>query len=256
MYYYIFDIKKCKKRAQVESIKNHLSDLGISGEYTYPSSAQSVSELVDLGLAKQYTTIVAIGGDDIANAVASRLVGKKEAMGVIPLEASDELCALAGISNWKDACETLRYRKISEIRLGSTANENCFLTYAKLDLRIPTEVTMELKTCMVQAKVKSFVVSNYSPKIRKIGDDYLDIIMTSVDPAEKSLASKFSALLGIEKSEEPASFSIFRARSLRLFTKTQIALVSAEGLIAKTPQFIESTDNFLRLITSKKRELS
>lgn len=255
MYYYIFDIKKCKKRSQVENIKNYLSDLGISGEYTYPSGAQTVKELVDLGLSKQYTTIVAIGGDEIANAVASRLVGKKEAMGIIPLEASEELSSLIGTNNWQKACDSLRFRKITDIQIGSTAAGNCFLTNIKLDMRNPVEITLELKDFMIQARVKSFVVSNYSPTIKKIGPEYLDILMTSVSQEEKSLFNRLSIFGHKEISNDSLSFTLLHARSMRVFTKNQIPLVGHEGTVAKTPQFIESTDDFLRLITTKKSEI-
>jgi len=251
MYYYIFDIKKCKKRSQVENIKEYLASLGISGEFTYPSAAQNVEELVHLGLSKQYTTIVAIGSDEIANAVASVMIGKKEAMGFIPLEISPELAILIGTDSWKEACDILRFRKIREVRLGKTATGKHFLTYAKLDLKSPAEVTMEFKDYIVQAKARDLMISNFNPEIKKIADDFLDIVMTSVEPND-SLLAKFNLFWGGEKSADNNSCSLFRARSLRLFTKSQMQIVAGGGVIAKTPQFIESSDEFLRLITAKK----
>jgi len=251
MYYYIFDIKKCKKRSQVENIKEYLASLGISGEFTYPSAAQNVEELVHLGLSKQYTTIVAIGSDEIANAVASVLVGKKEAMGFIPLEISPELATLIGADNWKSACDVLRFRKIREVRLGKTANGNHFLTFAKLDLKFPAEITMEFKDYIVQAKVKDLTISNFHPDIKKIGEDFLDIVMTSVEPND-SIISKFGAFFGSQNKTSDNALSLLRARSLRLFTKSQMPISSGGHTIAKTPQLIESSDEYLRLITAKK----
>ncbi|MCX6808884.1 MAG: hypothetical protein NTW50_04445 [Candidatus Berkelbacteria bacterium] len=78
MYYYIFDIKKCKKQSTVTEIKDYLGSLGISGEFTYPSSAYSVEDLVELGLSKKYNTIVGIGDDNIANKIAAKLCGRTE----------------------------------------------------------------------------------------------------------------------------------------------------------------------------------
>ena len=251
MYYYIFDIKKCKKRSQVENIKEYLGSLGISGEFTYPSAARNVEELVHLGLSKQYTTIVAIGSDEIANSVASVMLGKKEAMGFIPMETSPELAALIGADSWKEACDVLRFRKIREVRLGKTAIGKHFLTFAKLDLKYPAEITMEFKDYIVQARVKDLTISNFHPGIKKIGDDFLDIVMTSVEPSG-SIISKFSTFLGMEKKISDNSLSLFRARSLRLFTKSPMAIISGDGTIAKTPQLIESSDELLRLITAKR----
>jgi len=252
MYYYIFDIKKFKKSSQVENIKNYLSVLGISGEFTYPTAAQSVEELVDLGLSKQYSTIVSIGGDEIANTIAGKLIGRKEVMGIIPLEVSPSLNQLIGTNNWKDACDVLRYRKLSEIRLGKTATGKHFMTHADLLIKYPIEVTLEFKDYIVQTKAAKLSIANFNPDIKKIGDDFLDVSIISAD-ANNSLMGKFSSILGLKKEDNQLSYSLIRARSLRIFTKTQLPLMVGESTIAKSPQFVESTDECLRLITAKNR---
>lgn len=250
MYYYIFDLKKCKKNSQVADIKNYLSALGISGEFTYPSAAYTTEELVELGLSKKYNTIVGIGGDEIANKIASRLSGKPEAMGMIPIEASEDLLSLIGSSNWKEGAESLRYRKIQEMRIGKTANGNAFLTNLTLDIKAPTDVTLEFRDYMVQTRATKMLVSNYHPDIDKIGDDYIDIVLHSVGPKPKGFFSQVSAMLGSKKEDE--QYSLFRARSFRLFTNSQVPLMSGDQCVAKTPQLIESSDEELRLIVGKK----
>lgn len=250
MYYYIFDIKKFKKSSQVEGIKNYLSELGISGEFTYPTPAQTVEELVDLGLSKQFSTIVAIGGDEIANAVAGKLVGRKEAMGIIPLEISPALCRMIGVNNWKDACDVLRYRKLSELRLGKTATGKHFMTHIDLLIKGAIEVTLEFKDYIVQTKATKFSIANFNPDIKKIADDFLDISITSAD-VNDSFMGKFSSIFGAKREDNKLSYSLLRARSLRIFTKTQLPLVIGDSVVAKSPQFVESTDEYLRLITAK-----
>jgi hypothetical protein len=251
MYYYIFDIKKCRKRSQVENIKSYLGSLGISGEFTYPTAAQTVSELVELGLSKQYSTIVVVGGDEIASEVAAKLLGRHEAMGIIPMEASNELSALIGADNWKDACDILRYRKISETNLGKTASGSHFLTTIDLGIQYPVDITLELKDYIIHAKVKNFLISNFHPNIKKIGMDFLDIVFTSVNPEDGSILSKISSMFG-SKPDDQSTKSLLRARSMRIFTKSQVPIYSHNTVIAKTPQLIESTDETLRLITGKK----
>lgn len=251
MYYYIFDIKKISKKSQVDSIKGYLSTLGISGEFTYPTTAQTVDELVDLGISKQYTTIVAVGGDEICNQVAAKLAGRKEAMGIIPIEASFELNHLIGTDSWKEACEILRFRKINEIRVGKTATQKYFLTSAGLLIKTPIEVTIELKDFIIQTIASELVISNFNPYIRKIGTDFLDITITSVGQSDLGIVKRLGNLLG-KRSEGNLNKSLIRARSLRIFTKTQLPIVAGNQIIAKAPQFIESSDEDLRLITSKK----
>jgi diacylglycerol kinase family enzyme len=251
MYYYIFDIKKCKKRSLVTDIKNYLSTLGISGEFAYPSAAYTTEELVDLGLSKKYNTIVGIGGDEIANKIAAKLCGNSAALGLIPLEASSDLEDLIGAKNWKEAAENLRFRKINEIKIGKTANGCAFLTNLTLDLKMPTEVTIEFKDFLVQAKASSLTISNFNPAVEKIGPDYLDLVLESVDPREPAFLTKISSFFGGKKNEN-MNMSLFRGRSLRLFTNSQVPLVAGGEAIAKTPQLIETSDDNLRLIVGKK----
>ncbi|MEI6498984.1 MAG: diacylglycerol kinase family protein [bacterium] len=246
MYYYIFDIKKCKKKSQVEDIKSYIATLGISGEFTYPSAAQTAEELVDLGLSKKYNTIVAIGGDELVNTIAGKLCGRPEALGVIPLDVSDDLATIIGASNWKDGCENLRFRKINEMKIGKTATNNHFITSLELDIKQPTEVTIEFRDYIVQSIVNKLTISNFSPHIHKIDPDFLDIELFSTK-SEKSFS--LSSLFGRKKI--PDGYSIFRARSLRVFTKSQIPLVTDDYALAKTPQLVEITDELLRIITQK-----
>lgn len=250
MYYYIFDLKKCKKKSFITDIKTYLSFLGISGEFTYPSNAYTTKELTQLGLSKKYNTIVGIGGDEIANDIASVMCGRNEAMGMIPIEASDDLCHLIGTKNWKEACDNLRFRRISEMKIGMTANGGAFITTLKLDVNAPTATTIEFRDFLVQAKVKDLLISNFHYGQEKIGPDYLDIIFQSVSKDE-SASSKLKSILGFGSGEKTDN-SLFRARSLRLFTSSQIPLSSNGHVVAKTPQLVESSDENIRLIVGKK----
>lgn len=250
MYYYIFDLKKCRKHSQVADIKNYLASLGISGEFTYPSAAATVEELVDLGLSKKYNTIVGVGGDEIANRIAGKMCGHTEAMGLIPLEASADLSAMIGTSNWKEAAENLRFRRINDTRIGLTASGTAFMTNLNLDLRNPTEVTLEFRDYLVQARATSVVISNFSSGQKKVAPDHLDVIMKNVGSKHAGIMAKVSSFFS--GTTENQGHSLFRARSLRLFTNSQINLVTDGYVVAKTPQLVESSDEDLRLIVGKR----
>jgi hypothetical protein len=210
-----------------------------------------VEELVILGLSKQYSTIVSVGGDELANSIATKLVGSKIAMGIIPCNASPALQKLVGTGDWKVACEVLRYRKISEIKIGRTASNKCFLTYVELDIKSPVEITLEFKDYMVQTKALSLIIANYYPDIKKIASDHLDIMIESASSGDSAM-TKFASFLGFGKKDTKIYQSLFRARSLRIFTKSQIPILANGITLAKSPQLIESTDENLRLITAKK----
>lgn len=251
MYYYIFDTRKCRKRALVDDIKAHLSVLGITGEYAFSSNAYSIEELVRLGLSKGYNTIVGIGDIETINRIAGVVCGRQEAVGIIPTEITPDISELIAARTWKEACDNLRYRKITEMHIGKTANGNAFLTSVFLALKGPTELTIEFRDYLVKAKAKNFLVSNYHPQIKKIAPDFLDVVFQSIDPKTATLAGRLSGLLGLSQKED-TQYSLFRARSLRLFTNSKIPLVSNDQIIAKTPQLIESSDEKIRLIIGRK----
>lgn len=252
MYYYIFDIKRCKKRATIEAIKSALLELGISGEYNYISNASPAEQLVELGLNRGYSTIVGVGSDDLINSVANRMMGRKEAMGVIPLDISKSMSALLGLDSWKEACEALRFRRIKEMYTGRTANGEHFLTDVHIDTAKGVELTIEFKNYIVQVLAKNFMVSNYYPGIKKFGPDYLDVVIESQPPATGTLVDQFKSIFGTKPASEAKAMSLIHARSMRIFTKKPVPIIAGDKMIAKTPQLIESSDEMLRLIVSRK----
>ena len=251
MYYYIFDIKKCKKKSQVEAIKDYLVGLGISGEFTFISSAQNAEELTELGLKRGYSTIVAVGADDLINSVANKMIGRAEAMGIIPLQASNSMLTLLGSSDWKEAAETLRFRRIREMNIGKTGSGEHFLTSLNLGIKSPMEITLEFKDFIAQAWVKDLIISNYHPEIEKLSPEFLDVVVESTKKEDSSIFKVFKSFFGPEIKTNENNMSLIRARSFRIFSKKPIPLMSENKIIAKTPQLVETSDEILRLIVSK-----
>lgn len=251
MYYYVFDVKRCRKRTQVDAIKNHLTNLGISGEYSYITPNQSAETLAESGINKGYNTIIAVGSDDLVNAIAKVMVGRKEVLGVLPLEGSEELYHLLGSKDWQEAAEALRYRRIREMHTGKTADGNYFLTSIYLDTTYPIEVTVEYKDYLLQVFAKNLLISNHHPNIEKKLEDHLETVIESSNPKSNGLLSRLGSLFSVQRAEYRNNMTFIRARSLRIFTKKPIPLVCGDKIIAKTPQYIESTDEKLRLIVAK-----
>jgi diacylglycerol kinase family enzyme len=252
MYYYIFDVKRCKKRATIETIKSALLELGISGEYNYISNAQTAEQLVELGLNRGYSTIVGIGGDDLINSIANCMVGRKEAMGAIPMEISDSMRALLGLDSWREACEALRFRRIKEMYIGRAANGEHFLTEVYINTIKPVQLTIEFKNFIIQVLAKNFMVSNYHQGIKKIGADYLDVVIESQPPESNSIIDKFKSMFNPQVGTDAKAVSLLHARSMRIFSKKPTPLTAGGKIIARTPQLIESSDEMLRLIVSRK----
>lgn len=251
MYYYIFDIKRLRKKGQIDLIKNQLTSLGISGEYAYIAPNQSAEMLAENALNKGYTTIIAAGSDDLINSVANVLVGRREVLGVLPLSASDELTSLIGCKDWQSAIEVLRFRRIKEMHLGRISGSKYFITNLYLDISSPIEVTIEFKDFILQAWAKNLIVSNYHPEIQKKFVDYLDVAMESIKQKPTGIFKRISSIIRPSEQNLSDNISFVRAKSLRVFTKTAIPLVAGDKIIAKTPQLIESSEDKIRIIVAK-----
>ncbi len=251
MYYYIFDVKRCRKKSQIDLIKNQLSSFGISGEYTYIAPNQSAEALTENALSKGYNTIVAVGSDDLINSVANVLIGRKEVLGILPLSASDELCSLIGCKDWQDAAEILRFRRIKDINIGKVANGKHFLTTLYLDTTSPVEITVEFKDFILQSYVKNLMISNYHPEIQKKYSDYLDVVIESIKNQPSGLLNRLNRFIKPAAENKGDNITFIRAKSIRIFTKTPSPFVSGDKIIAKTPQLVESSEETVRIIVAK-----
>ncbi|OPZ22694.1 MAG: putative lipid kinase [bacterium ADurb.BinA186] len=250
MYYYIFDPKKCRKKSQVEAIKDQLAKIGISGEFNCVTSLQPASELAELGIRKKYSTIVAVGADDIINPIADKLVGRGEAMGIIPLEASSEIENIIGVKGWKEAIDVLRFRRIKEINTGMTGDGRHFLTSADLDLKKPTELTIEFKGFIIQAKAYEMNIINMRHDLKKKDPEFLDIVIQSEIGKAEGLLGKITGIFSGGKILE-RNLTTLRARSLRVFSNKPVFVTSGGYMLSKTPQYFEATEDKLRLIVGK-----
>lgn len=254
MYYYIFDIKQCKNKAQGEKIKDYLAELGISGEYVFPSQVRSSKELVQDALGRDFSTIVAIGNDSLINNVASELIGEKAAFGIIPLNASKQIVDLVNGSDWRQAAANLRFRKIKEIRLGQFENGRNFLTQTQLSISYPVNITLEFDSFIAQTRAKKLTISNINPKDSRQKDDLsdgLDIHLVSDDPKSSSVIKRFFNILDGVKQDESLNKTYFRAPRLRVFSHKNLNFVIDKETTASTPQLIKISESKLRLIISR-----
>ena len=251
MYYYIFDIKKCKKRSQVESIKNYLGILGISGEFVIPDRIRSGRELAEQGVFKGYSTIVAIGSDDLIDDVAAVMLAKQQAFGVIPLGASENIQKTIGANNWEDAATNLRYRKVTDTRVGIINEQHVFFSYCELLLDRPASITVEFEEFMIQAKAKEFYVANKFPGFAKKDPEKLDVILRSVDPGSGSVWNKLKKALGGSTINQAIDTTLIRSNGLRVFSPRQITILVDGRPFVKTPATFGVSQKTLRLVTKR-----
>jgi diacylglycerol kinase family enzyme len=251
MYYYIFDIRQCKNKAQGEKIKDYLAFLGIGGEYVFPSQARTAGELVKDALSRDFSTIVAIGNDAIINSVATELVGEKAAFGIIPLNASELINKMVNGYDWRQAATNLRYRKIREIKLGRMENGRHFLTEVELDISSPVNITLEFDDFLAQSRAKKLIVSNFNPNTEKTAPDMLDVFLSSENPNSSSVVKKLFSYFDNANQDSSLKESFFRTKRVRVFSQKNLNFTIDKEIVGTTPQLICTSEKSLRLITSR-----
>lgn len=223
MYYYIFQSpKKYSENKTHERIKNILTVLGISGETTLVSPARSASELALMGVEKGYSTIVAIGSDEVINEVASSICGSGAVLGIIPIEASEDINQLVGTNNIKDACEALQKRRLKTINMGYIEPDINFLTKITL-------VSSKNKPLSIQAEINDYYFETSADKV--IIDHNLGVHMYTYN--EKKFLDNLLSFFG--NKNEIKDYSYFNAERLSLRTHEIIPIKIGDLKVAKTP---------------------
>lgn len=223
MYYYIFQSPKNYSESKLhEKIKQHLTMLGLSGETTIVSPARNASELALMGIEKGYSTIVAIGSDEIINEVASNIVGSGAVLGIIPIGASTEIIDLMGTSDIKDATISLQKRSLAEVNMG----------YLEPGVNFLTSLTISHgKKMSIQAEINDFYIESSTDAIKIDNNLNVNIISNKKDGGFwKSIGSFFG------KKENPEVLnSIFNAHTLKLRTHKILPVKIGSLVVAKTP---------------------
>ncbi len=251
MYYYIFDVRKCKNRRQIEAIKDKLSFLGISGEFVIPDRIRPAYDLAEQGIMKGYSTIVAIGADDIIDEVAAVMLNKQQAFGIIPMQASENISSIIGIRDWESAAECLRFRKITDTRVGIINERQVFFSYCQLDLSAPAILTVEFEDFLLQTKAKELYVSNKIQGMIKKDPDKLDVIIRSVDVRGFGIWGKIREMVSPTAIKNDIDLTLVRSDGVRIFSSRQIPIYADGRISAKTPATFGVSQKTIRLITKK-----
>ena len=243
MYYYIMEPASKKGAAWQEKVKSILGDLGIAGETVTPSPARSIEELASLGLVKGYSTIVAVGSEKIVNKIVTAIINQKEnkdvVLGVIPDDYESSLAKRIRVTNLRDACETLKYRKLSEADACFIEPNKYFLTEAVIAPNRSTEaylITPQIKAGLPFDKI------TIKPGLEITIDDL---------STEKTSGKKiFNWLFG--KQEISNNSSYFHAKTFKIETINETLPILVDGeTIAKTPIICHNRSRALKIIVAR-----
>ena len=243
MYYYIFEApKSSQERTYFEKIRDFARDFGIAGEITQASPARNPEELTQIGLNKNYTTIVAIGGDAHINKVVSAVLNLKPelpiALGIISTNPNSMLFEKWGFKHPEEACEMLKFRKLERYNVGLVEPNHYFLTSIKIEPKKSTRIYLEVDHWLAEAIVDRVEIS---------GNLY--ILLERYLKQTGFVASTFSWLLG--KTEENVDRSIFKAKIIKIISSESLPVTIDDQVIARTPINIYRKLNALNIITKR-----
>src|SRR3990167_7897965 len=151
MYYYITEGARSREEARtLEREREILTNLGISGEFVTTSPARTVEELAELGVAKRYSTIVAVGSDRLVNQVATLLAGTPYVFGALPIENPAALELTTGIATIEEAAQALKFRRVHLVSIARIEPNKFFLTETHIHVPNPIPVRLTLDSSMAE----------------------------------------------------------------------------------------------------------
>jgi diacylglycerol kinase family enzyme len=244
MYYYLFEPTQnsTTKRWQTR-LKEKLSNAGIAGEYVTPSPARSIDELVQMGVDKGYSTIVAIGDDLFINKVASYLIvhslkadRDKIVLGLAPTNKQKSFFGQFGVTQSDEVLiNTLKTRHLIPTSVGLVQPNKFFLNPIKITR--PQPFTSQLITESYRAHLSTTQVT-----ITTEG-----IVTVAPLAAKKSFLSYVKNLFGKYDSTQ----STFSANQAQLESQEPIPVYLEGEVIAKTPISFQIVPKLLHIIVSR-----
>ncbi|MBI4101202.1 hypothetical protein HY441_01860 [Candidatus Microgenomates bacterium] len=274
MYYYI--VNPAAGSGAINSIQDRLKttlhSLNIDGEFAKTLGPGDAAKITAKALTKGVKTIVAVGGGETVNEVIAAVHDSHKpdvAIGIIPLGRQNLLAKHLGIDNWRQACDVLAGRRITEYSLMSV-NDQVFI-YAlaiaapnlgeqaassdswlkQLRTRRPPQIAINYKvtvdkTYKIRGQATALVVNN-----QRFLDTKLDnqLVLRIYEPPQppRGLLGRAKAML-VAKTSDP-SFSQLHASAIEVRTQ-KMAEANLDGKIVTGKHFeVALTNQQLRLIS-------
>ncbi|MFC1656762.1 diacylglycerol kinase family protein [Patescibacteria group bacterium] len=265
MYYFVFEQPHNNQISRLhDHIRSTLEDLKIIKEAVKANPVQSPEELTQEGLDKKFTTIVAVGGDNTINKVASIVAqNSKIALGIIPTSPKSTFKELLGIHNWQQGCEILPARKLIVSDMAEIEGSYFFLTHVELLPGFTNEgysskqasFEIDFGLYQVQIKTSSLVVTNAlinseNGQVIKstLDDGLIDVV---IPPQQTKNSSGLLNLFTNETEKDKKSLSIFHTQAVQISADVSVPIVSEKEIIAKTPTKFKIADLSLKIISKK-----
>jgi len=281
MYYYIINPAAGHGAAHniQDKLRTELKSLGVGGEFVTTTGRGDATRLASQAIAKGFTTIVAVGGDETINEVINGVTSDSAAIGVIPIGSVNKIASQLGIVSWQQACTVLAARRITEYAL-IAAGDDFFLSSLTLgfETELPNAQTppsnnlkdkiMHLRDSFKRAqnyqtiKCEIQVDDGYTVKanvfsLSVTNQKFIDpmapneLVVNITDrPSKLELGNLLFRGSKAESLGELATTN-FQGKKITLTAKPPINVAIDGKIIARTPLTIRLTDRRVRFIVEK-----
>jgi len=246
MYLYIYDsfLNDKKYTDLLIKIEKRITDLGIKGKIARLSVLKNMKELIIDGVKEGVQTVVAIGNNQTFAKVINIVADLDVTLGLIPVDNDNQIAKILGIPPKVMACDVLASRIIKKIDLGKINNyyfintaeiENGDVVIEYNDFKVTPITTKSRITLYNFATNES--VSNSSPV-----DGVLEAVITPIK----------SGLLGNKKIV--GTVLPFTKIKIGSQAEEQVAILTDEQIIMKTPAEIKVVPQKLKIIVGSERQ--
>jgi diacylglycerol kinase family enzyme len=244
VYYYIFDPPQgAKEYERTAQIKEYLAELSIAGEMASPQPGRTPEDLVNIAVAKRYSTIVAVGGMELINRVARAVLPYDVVFGILPSVVHEDITALIGTTDWKVAADQLKRRRWQHVRMGVMNGAVCFLTPATIDVPAGNHalVTTDQFTATVPGPLEVEITPQRSTEELHTG--------FAVRLENQSKPKKVLGLFGGKNTDHP--LTAFPCLTVQIETQGPLHVNVAGESLLETPIQCQTESKGIRLIVGK-----
>lgn len=244
MYYYLLEQRPSERLKRTnDRLSDQLTDTGIAGEMVSQSALKTIPDLLDIGLEKGYSTIVAVGSDRHIHEVIRGLMryGREDrpVLGAIPTDTNSLVANLIGAPNLVGLLGALKLRRLVHASLAQisspTGDGQYLLTQATLQPPRPMEVIATIETAQVRTRSRLVMVT---------GDGQLEI--HSVVSGTRRVGRALAWLVGVTLPEQ--TVSLFHGQTIELASEIPVPLVGYGQTLTQTPCMIQIVRRALKLI--------
>ncbi len=241
MYYYISEAPRSgDERRALEKARALLTNLGIAGEFVTASPARTVEELAELGAAKKYSTIVALGSERLINQVGTLLAGTPYVFGALPLDNPACLELITGVTSLEEAAEALKYRRVKLVPVMRIEPNKYYITEIRIHLNRSLPVTLTIDGARIEASVSD---------LRLAGTG--QVLLMDRYATHSRLAQVWRWFRG--RKEVVRYDSVFHGREVTIETGETLPVHLGHEVLAKTPLAATLIPNSLKIISKRDR---